>query len=117
MIPVSRQTQDVYHWGDGGSGWRLLDEAGLSVIEETLAPGTGEVRHFHMQAMQCFYILDGTAMMTLDRDQLRLDAGMALPVPPQTPHTIFNDTDQTIRFLVISAPSTRGDRQTVGHDE
>ena len=117
MIPVSRRTQDVYHWGDGGAGWRLVDEAGLSVIEETLAPGTGEVRHYHERAAQCFYMLEGTATMQLDGGPVRLDAGMALPVPPQTPHAIVNDTARTIRFLVISAPSTRADRHIAGHDE
>jgi mannose-6-phosphate isomerase-like protein (cupin superfamily) len=112
MQPTSRHSEQIYHWGDGGAGWRLVDEAGLSVIEETLEPGTGEMLHYHQRAAQCFYMIDGTAIMHIAKDTVRLDTSMALHVPPGTVHAITNDSRQTIRFLVISAPTTRGDRHS-----
>jgi len=80
------------------------------VIEETLEPDTGEVLHYHQRAAQCFYMIDGSAVMHIASDMVRLDTGMALHIPPGTVHAITNDSQQKIRFLVISAPTTRGDR-------
>jgi len=48
--------------------------------------------------------------MHIASDMVRLDTGMALHIPPGTVHAITNDSQQKIRFLVISAPTTRGDR-------
>jgi len=110
MRPASCQTQQPYQWGDGGSGWRLVDQDNLSVIEETLLPGTAEVMHFHAAAEQCFYMLEGCAVMHVETTPVTLTCGMALHIPAGTSHAISNNSDQTIRFLVISTPSTRNDR-------
>ena len=113
MRPTSRDTEQAYKWGDGGVGWPLVETEGLLVIEETLASGCGETHHYHNQAAQCFYMLAGCAVMQLDGQQVDLDEGMALHIPPNTNHAIVNQTGEEIRFLVISAPSTRGDRHEV----
>ena len=57
MQTVSRDTQTAYKWGEGVVGWPLIDTDGLLVIEETLAAGCSEKRHYHKKAAQCFYIL------------------------------------------------------------
>jgi mannose-6-phosphate isomerase-like protein (cupin superfamily) len=114
MHPVSKSTKKAYQWGDGGVGWRLVETEGLLVIEETLAPGCGEKHHYHMHAAQCFYMLSGRAMMQFtDGQNVEIDTGMALHIPPETHHAIVNQTGEEIRFLVISAPSSRGDRHEV----
>ncbi len=112
--PVSRDTQTAYQWGDGGVGWPLVETEGLLVIEETLAPGCSEKNHYHNQAEQCFYMLAGCAVMQFaDGRYVEIDTGMALQIPPKTRHAIVNQTGEEIRFLVISAPSSRGDRYEV----
>ena len=114
MHPVSKSTKKAYQWGDGGVGWRLVETEGLLVIEETLAPGCGEKPHYHMHAAQCFYLLSGRAMMQVaDGQNVEIETGMALHIPPETHHAIVNQTGEEIRFLVISAPSLRGDRHEV----
>ena len=114
MHPVSKSTKKAYQRGDGGVGWRLVETEGLLVIEETLAPGCGEKHHYHMHAAQCFYMLSGRAMMQFaDGQNVEIDTGMALHIPPETHHAIVNQTGEEIRFLVISAPSSRGDRHEV----
>jgi len=111
MHPASRDTQTAYQWGNGGVGWPLVETAGLLVIEETLAPGCSEKHHYHNQAEQCFYMLAGRAVMQFaDGQHVEIGPGMALHIPPKTRHAISNQTDEEIRFLVISAPSSRGDR-------
>ena len=111
MQPVSRDTQTAYRWGEGGVGWPLVDTDRLLVIEETLAPGCSETCHHHNKAAQCFYILEGTASMEIDGQSVVLDKGMSLHIQPGIGHAIANNSSIDIRFLVISAPSTRSDRQ------
>ena len=99
-----------YAWGKGCDGWRLHDLPGLRVIEERMPPRACEARHFHEQAQQVFYVLDGVLTLELADSVHRLGAGDALPVLPTVPHQARNDGDADVRFLVISAPSTVGDR-------
>jgi 3-hydroxyisobutyrate dehydrogenase/2-hydroxy-3-oxopropionate reductase len=100
-----------YSWGDGCDGWRLVDTAGLSVIEERMPPGTAEEWHMHDRARQFFYVLDGQATIrTLDGD-IALHAGAGVQIAPGTPHQMANTCGRDLRFLVINAPSTRGDRR------
>ncbi|MDC1382363.1 cupin domain-containing protein [Candidatus Puniceispirillum sp.] len=116
--PVSRNTQKAYKWSDGGVGWPLVEAGGFLVIEETLAPGCGEKHHYHNQAEQCFYMLAGCAVMQLaDGQHVEIDTGMAINITPKTIHAIVNQTDKEIRFLVMSAPSSRGDRHEVEQEK
>jgi len=111
MHPASCDMQTAYKWGDGGIGWSLVETKGLLVIEETLAPGCSEKHHYHNQAEQCFYMLVGRAVMQFaDGQHVEIGPGMALHIPPNPRHAIVNHTVEEIRFLVISAPSSRGDR-------
>lgn len=111
MRPVSKSTKKAYRWGNGGMGWPLVETKGLLLVEETLAPGCSEKYHYHNQAAQIFYMLAGGAVMRFaDGQSVEIDTGMALHIPPETSHAIVNQTDEEIRFLVISAPSSRGDR-------
>ena len=113
MQPVSCNTLTAYKWGEGGVGWPLVDTDGLLVIEETLAPGCSEKRHHHNKATQCFYILEGTALMKIDGHNVVLAQGMALHIQPRTDHAISNESSNEIRSLVISAPSRRSDRHEI----
>ena len=118
MYPASRDTARAYKWGDGGVGWPLVETEGLLVIEETLASGCGEKHHYHNQAVQCFYMLVGSAVMQFaDGQNVEIDTGMALHIPPETCHAIVNQTGEEIRFLVISTPSSRGDWHEVEQDK
>lgn len=100
-----------YRWGEVCDGWRLLDASDLSVIEEQVPPGAGEQRHRHVRARQCFYVLSGEAVIEVEGEEVRLSAGQALEVAPGTAHRFHNPGQVPVRFLVVSAPSTRGDRE------
>ena len=114
MHPVSKSTKKAYRWGNGGIGWPLVETKGLLVVEETLAPGCSEKHHYHNQAAQCFYMLVGCAVMQVsDGQSVKINTGMALHISPEICHAIVNKTGEAIRFLVISAPSSRGDRHEV----
>lgn len=108
---VSREDSPHYRWGTHGEGWRLHDGDDLSVIEEALLPGGAERAHRHANARQFFYILDGDAVMEIDGIAHALSAGRGIAIAPGVAHRFRNDAARAVRFLVISAPTTRGDRQ------
>lgn len=108
---VDRLSAAHYVWGGVCDGWRLLAGADLAVIEERVPAGTGEVRHEHARARQFFYVIEGRARIEFDAHVVRLEPGQGVEVPPGTAHRFVNDGDADVRFLVISAPSTAGDRQ------
>ena len=113
MIPVSRDSGRHYVWGNGCDGWHLLEGDDLSVIEERVPPGASETPHRHLRARQFFYVLSGTATLELDGIAHRLDAGHGLHVPPGAAHRLRNDDVVDLRFLVISAPRSHGDRENL----
>lgn len=107
---VSRQNAPHYQWSSVCDGWHLLRHAALSVIEERVPPGAGEVSHYHEHARQFFYILQGEALIELNNMQYRLQEGEGLHIAPGQIHRLSNDTEVELRFLVVSAPPGHGDR-------
>lgn len=113
MPKVNRSNAEHYRWGDVCDGWRLLDAHHLSVIEERMPPGSSEVEHVHGKATQLFYVLEGTLSLEIDAERVDLSVGDAWIVHPGKSHVARNESSAPARFLVISAPTTRGDRHPV----
>jgi mannose-6-phosphate isomerase-like protein (cupin superfamily) len=111
-VPLSRENAPHYVWGDNCDGWRLLQESNLSVIEERMPPDASEVRHFHTNAQQFFFILSGQAVMETNSERILLLAGQGVAIPPRTRHQFRNHSEEPVRFLVISQPSSYGYRVT-----
>lgn len=84
---------------------------GLSVIEERMPPGSAEVRHRHARARQFFYVLAGRLDLEVEGLVHSLDAGVGLEVAPGAAHQAFNRSGADVEFLVISQPSSHGDRE------
>ena len=99
-----------YTWGEVCEGWRLLNRPDLSVIQERIPPGAGEVRHYHERARQLFFALQGQLQITIDGELFVLAPGDSLEIPPGAQHRVRNEGSMAASFLVISAPSTDGDR-------
>ncbi|BCJ68100.1 NAD(P)-binding domain-containing protein [Polymorphospora rubra] len=95
-----------HRWDSGCDGWRLVDPAGLSVIEESLPPGTVENRPAADRSRRFIYVLDGGAAMRTADGEVALRAGSGVHVPPDTPHQIANPGRRDLRLLVISTTST-----------
>jgi mannose-6-phosphate isomerase-like protein (cupin superfamily) len=107
---VDRTSAEHYVWGEICDGWRLVQREDLTVIAERVPPGGREIRHFHARARQFFYILSGHAVMEADGEQIALSEGQGLEMPPGIPHQFINESTEDVHFLVISHPTTKGDR-------
>lgn len=110
MTVVSTRNSEHYTWGDNCDGWHLLKDAALHVIQESVPPGKCEKRHRHAVARQFFFILGGRAVMELDGHDHPLAAGEGIHIPAGVPHQFKNPYDEPVSFLVVSSPTTRGDR-------
>jgi mannose-6-phosphate isomerase-like protein (cupin superfamily) len=109
----SRTTCEHYVWGDGCDGWHLLQHSDLSVILERVPPGRGEVKHFHSKARQYFFVLKGKATLEFDDSSITFGAGEGVHVMPGVKHRFANTSSEAVEFLVISTPTTQGDRTNV----
>jgi len=110
---VSIANAEHYVWGDGCAGWHLLQDPQLSVIRERVPVGKGEVFHSHDVAQQFFYIISGRASVEIDGRLVHLGPGEGLHVAAGKKHQFRNAGNTTVEFLVISSPTTRGDRKNV----
>src|SRR5687767_1642957 len=110
----NRSNAEHYVWGQECDGWRLLDRADLSVIQERIPPGGGEVRHHHERARQLFFVVSGELVIDIAADTVHLGVGDSVEVVPGASHQVRNASTEEVVFIVVSAPSTRGDRTELG---
>ena len=112
-MTISIENAEHYVWGELCDGWNLLKRDDMSVIQERVPAGGAEVMHYHNTARQFFYILDGEGTMVFEDHEMVLGKGQGLEIPPQVKHQFKNQSKAEVWFLVISVPTTRGDRINV----
>ena len=113
MNPISIKNAEHYLWGDACDGWHLVRCEGVSVIQERVPPGHAEVKHFHSQARQFFFILEGRAAIEIGDAVVVLNRHEGVEIDPRVPHRFRNDSDAEVSFLVVSVPPSHGDRENV----
>lgn len=116
MNIVERGTVEHYTWGDGCDGWILSNDPQLTVIEERMPPESCEKPHRHTRSRQFFYVLSGELVMHTPSATCRLSLGQGVAVAPGLVHQARNESGEDVRFLVISSPTTRGDRVDEDND-
>ena len=107
---ISTENAEHYIWGEINDGWQLLKREDMSVIQERVPAGGAEVMHYHNIARQFFYILEGEGTMVFEDHEVILNKSQGLEIPPQMKHQFKNSSTTEVHFLVISVPTTRGDR-------
>ncbi|CAN5630462.1 cupin domain-containing protein [soil metagenome] len=111
---IDTANAEHYKWGGAAGsdcdGWYLLRTAALNVIEELMPPGTAETRHFHKQARQFFYVLEGELTLEVEHHDFILHKGQGLEISPGQEHQAMNRSHADARILVTSQPPSHGDR-------
>jgi quercetin dioxygenase-like cupin family protein len=102
-----------YKWGADCDGWVLGSSPDILILQERMPPGTTEQRHFHSVARQFFYVLSGELTMETESEVVRIPPMSGIEIAPGTMHRARNDASNDVHFLVISSPTTRGDRTDV----
>ncbi|MGO4272871.1 cupin domain-containing protein [Paenibacillus sp. TAF58] len=109
-MKVHKEQVEHYIWGDACDGWYLERDADRTIIQERIPAGTSEVKHVHQKAKQFFFILSGEAKMWINGTDITLNPQEGCTILPGIPHQIRNESMDDVEFLVISTPSTQGDR-------
>ena len=110
MTVVSRETAEHYTWGEVCDGWHLLKRQDMSIIHERMPAGTSETRHYHTLSRQFFFVLSGMLTMELEGEIHAIPAHHGIEIPPGAKHQAQNLSGDDVEFMVISHPTTRGDR-------
>ena len=106
----SKENSEHYIWGNNCSGWHLVKSENLSIIEELMPPNTKEQKHYHNFSVQYFYILKGTVTFEIEEKIFKVEERNGISVLPKVAHRIRNDENQDLEFIVISQPTSRGNR-------
>jgi mannose-6-phosphate isomerase-like protein (cupin superfamily) len=110
---TSRNNAEHYNWGEGCDGWHLLRSETVSIIEEIMPPGTSEVPHYHRSSQQFFYVLAGTLSVATPSAAHLLNPSEGIKIARGVRHRVANVCIEPVRFLVVSAPPSHGDRMVV----
>ncbi|MFE5809108.1 cupin domain-containing protein [Streptomyces sp. NPDC056491] len=94
----------------GTTRMRVLEDGShtghrLAITESVLAPHTqGPPQHRHGLHDEGFYVLSGTVRFTVGDEDHDATTGTLVMVPPGTPHTFANLTDQPAVLLSTFTP-------------
>jgi len=109
MDIVNREDAPPFTTVDGSTIRELLAHrnSGIrlqSLAEARLPAGAATVPHHHAVTEEIYYILAGTADMTLGDETRPVGPGDAIAIPPGSRHTIRNTGAGELVFLCTCAP-------------
>ncbi len=107
---VSIKNAPNFLWGEGCNGHWLKKDGSFTIISEMMPRGASEKRHLHRGTEQFFYCLKGMLNIELNGEEHILHEGDGINIPPDAPHTVYNNSDKNVKFLVISCPNLLEDR-------
>ncbi len=107
MIVQNLENQKPFTTKDGSTIRSILDRTNApvenqSLAEASLPAGSATERHYHKLTEELYFLLEGSGIIELDREQCEVGPGDAILIPPGTKHTI--KALQPLRFLCCCAP-------------
>ena len=109
-MKISKDNAEHYIWGSMCDGWHLVKTDELSIIHEKMPSKASEVTHFHQKAKQFFFVLSGQATIEVNEEIVLLNEHEGIEILPEIPHQMMNNPDCGIEFIVVSSPTSKGDR-------
>ena len=100
---------DSFITADGSEIRELLAHRNSCIRQQSLAEarlpvGAATTAHHHPRTEEIYYLLEGTAEMTLDGETRQVGPGDAIAIPPGAVHTIRNTGNAALKFLCCCAP-------------
>jgi len=75
-----------------------------SLAEARVPPGVSTTSHYHPKTEEIYFILTGTANMTIGKETRPVGRGDAIAIPPGQVHAITNTGTEMLTFLCCCAP-------------
>lgn len=107
---ISTNSAEHFVWGDNCDGWWLKKAGRFTVISELMPAGTSEIKHFHKETEQFFYILEGMLTIELNDTTYELHKDESITIVAGAPHRVYNNTNGIVKFIVVSCPDSHNDR-------
>lgn len=107
---INLSIAEHFTWGNVCDGWWLKKSGRFTVISETMPKGTSEIKHFHNETEQFFYILEGTLTIEFNDMTYELLHGDSIIILPGIAHRAYNHSAQSVKFLVVSSHDSHQDR-------
>ena len=109
MDVVNQRDAKPFTTVDGSTIRELLAHRNSSIRQQSLAEarlprGGATTPHHHAVTEEIYYILTGTAAMTLGTETRDVGPGDAIAIPAGIRHTIRNTGSQELVFLCTCAP-------------
>ena len=84
---------------------RTADTSRFNFSIITKQPGEGPPLHVHPDEDDAFYILEGQVVVMVEDDEVTVEPGTFVLVPPGVPHTFANRTQAVARIVNVHAPA------------
>ncbi|ERP32096.1 cupin domain-containing protein [Chitinivibrio alkaliphilus] len=110
---VTVESAEKHLWGNAASSRVLVEHSHVSIAQRSLSSGLREVAHYHRAAWQFFYILSGGATLSVDGEEIALEAQEGIEIPAGATHQMRNTGEGELHYLVVSTPDSRHDRVEV----
>ncbi len=79
--------------------------ANLRVNLLCLGPGQSEAAHTHEGTDKVYYVMSGSATVTVGNESRQVGPGDAVLAPPDISHGVINDGEERFTALVVVAPN------------
>lgn len=87
---------------------QLFENDHVAVVEIKLGHGQGLKKHV-TPVDALFYIIEGHGIIEIGEEQEQVSSDMLIISPRGIPHTMRNEGDEPLRFLVIKAPAAEAE--------
>lgn len=112
MIVRSLDQAEPFTTADGSTIRELLGlptapVSNQSLAEATLEPGQATQRHYHAEAEEIYFLVEGSGEIEVDGERSGVTVGDAILIPPGAWHQLRADESGRLRLLCCCAPAYR----------
>jgi Mannose-6-phosphate isomerase len=80
------------------------NHADVSVARARVSPGARTELHALTKTQEIYYVLSGTAEVTVDQESRTLSSGDTIVIPPESTQAVHNNGTEDFIFLCICQP-------------
>ena len=89
-----------------------------SLAEATFQPGARFFTHFEKKSEKIYHITEGRGVVRVGGDNIEVNKGDSITIPPGTIHCAVNTSDsQEMKLLCFMTPPFQQDDVTIVHEE
>lgn len=88
-----------------GTSTRIITREDTPVANVHATHITDSTKHYHKEATEVYYILQGDGKMELGDEVVELHPGVTIMIPPLVPHRAYGE----VRCLIVGIPAWKHD--------